>query len=155
MRCPDVVIEMETIDLAALNQRAAGATPAAAPATPLPLAAPADNSPTSLAVRRLNDWVAAWEAKDVNRYMSFYAPGFRSGPGNTDAWKAKRRVLVGKPGTIGLKIEEIQTRTLAADRVETSFKQTYRSADYSDVISKTLTWQQINGQWLIVKESNR
>ncbi len=155
MRCPNVVIEMETIDLAALNQRAAGATPAAPPAAASPLAPPADNSPAGLSVRRLNDWVAAWEAKDVNRYMSFYAAGFRSDQGDTDAWQAKRRVLVGKPGNIGLKIEDIQTRTLAPDRVETRFKQTYKSADYNDVSTKTLTWQQINGQWFIVKESSR
>ncbi len=152
MRCPDVAIEMETIDLAALNQRAASATP---PAATSPLAAPADNSPASLSVRRLRDWAAAWEAKDVTTYMSFYAPGFTSDQGNADAWKAKRRVLVGKPGNISLKIEDIQTRTLAADRVETSFKQTYRSAEDNNVSTKTLTWQQINGQWFIVKESNR
>jgi outer membrane protein, adhesin transport system len=106
-------------------------------------------------VRRLNDWAAAWEAKDVERYMSFYSPGFSSTLGNNNAWKAKRRALVSKKGTIVVKVEEILTNTLAADRVETSFKQTYRSADYNDVGIKTLTWQKINGQWFIVKESNR
>jgi outer membrane protein, adhesin transport system len=174
-RCPATAIETPTIDLTTLDRRAAATQPVAPPATttpvastrvaPLPAPAAANasigssmdapNSPASLSVRRLNDWAAAWEAKDVQRYMGFYAPGFVSGSGSTANWKAKRSTLVGKAGPIGLKVEEIQTTTLAADRVETSFKQTYYSADYKDVTTKTLTWQRLNGEWFIVKESNR
>ena len=169
-RCPDVAIEMETIDIEALDKRAAGlnpntsatpavssvplAAPVVSPAQPLP-GSPSDNTPAGLTVRRLNDWAAAWEAKDVARYMSFYSPGFSSTLGNTNAWKAKRRALVGKKGPITVNLEEIVSNTLAADRVETSFKQTYRSANFNDVGVKTLTWQKIDGQWFIVKESNR
>ena len=167
-RCPATAIEMDSIDLAALDKRAG--TPAAAtapattapvssaavsPATPLTPASAAALGPAGLSVRRLNDWVAAWAAKDVPRYMSFYAPGFSSALGDADAWKAKRRALVGKKGSIRVKIEDIQTNTLTADRVETTFKQTYKSANFSDSVSKTLTWQQIDGQWFIVKETNR
>ncbi|MBC7954419.1 MAG: TolC family outer membrane protein [Cytophagales bacterium] len=168
-RCPAIAIEMEPIDLVALNKRAVGgaAAPPGAASNSSPVSAPAlssltptpattgANSPASLSVRRLNDWAAAWEAKDVQRYMSFYAPSFTSAQGNTEAWKARRRVLVGKKGDISLKLEDVQTNTLAADRVETSFRQTYRSANFNDETTKTLTWQQIDGQWFIVKESNR
>ena len=170
-RCPATVIEMESIDLAALDKRAGTPAPgaaraAASPVTsstaalpasvPTPAPASADaTSPAGLSIRRLNDWAAAWEAKEVSRYMSFYAPGFTSSVGNADAWKAKRRALVAKKGNISLKIEDVQAITLTPDRVETSFKQTYKSPDFSDVTHKTLTWQQIDGQWFIVKETNR
>ncbi len=169
-RCPEVAIEMENIDIEALNKRAAGLnqnTPVVPTARSAPLAAsavsptvrapdsPVDNTPAGLTVRRLNDWAAAWEAKDVARYLSFYSPGFSSTLGNTNAWKAKRSAMVSKKGPIIVKVEEILTNTVAADRVETSFKQTYRSADFNDVGIKTLTWQKIDGQWFIVKESNR
>ena len=170
-RCPATVIEMESIDLAALDKRAGTPAPtaaraAASPVTsstaalpasvPTPAPASADaTSPAGLSIRRLNDWAAAWEAKEVSRYMSFYAPGFTSSVGNADAWKAKRRALVAKKGNISLKIEDVQAITLTPDRVETSFKQTYKSAGFSDVTHKTLTWQQIDGQWFIVKETNR
>jgi len=170
-RCPTTVIEMESIDLAALDKRAGTPAPAVAraatsPATstaalpaPTPVPAPAAEpaaatSPAGLSIRRLNDWAAAWEAKDVSRYMGFYAPNFTSNLGNTEAWKARRRALVAKKGNISLKIEEIHTVTLTPDRVETSFKQTYKSAGFSDVTNKTLTWQQVDGQWFIVKETN-
>ncbi|HEX3139544.1 MAG TPA: TolC family outer membrane protein [Rhizobacter sp.] len=165
-RCPTLAIEMQEMDLPTLNKRAAaitpptGAAPVAAPiSTPLtPQPAPASaapNTPAGMATRRLNEWVAAWEAKDVVRYMSFYAPSFSSGNGSTDSWKSKRRLLVGKKGNISVRAEDIQTHTIAPDRVETSFNQVYRSDNYNDVSTKVLTWQLIDGQWLIVKESNR
>jgi adhesin transport system outer membrane protein len=159
-RCPTLAIEMREMDLKRLDQRAAAITspttaaPAAMPA-PTARAAAAADTPASLSVRRLNDWAAAWEARDVSRYMSFYAPNFVSTNGDTAAWKAKRRVLVGKKGNISVKVEDIQTNTLAPDRVETSFNQIYRSDNYNDVSTKVLTWQLIDGQWYIVKESNR
>jgi len=170
-RCPATAIEMESIDLAALDKRAGTPTPgvaraaaspvssASAPVLPTTVPAPtpasAATGPAGISVRRLNDWAAAWEAKDVSRYLSFYAPGFASSLGDAEAWKAKRRALVGKKGNISVKIEDVQAVTLTPDRVETSFKQTYKSADFSDVASKMLTWQQIDGQWFIVKETNR
>ena len=40
-------------------------------------------------------------------------------------------------------------------RIETRFKQTYRSSGYSDVDNKALTWQRRGNEWFIVKESNR
>ncbi|MBX3622873.1 MAG: TolC family outer membrane protein [Rhizobacter sp.] len=183
-RCPADVIEAPSIDLDALNQRAAAlssagstatarttpsTTPLAAPAPALPAqpapavptVAPASPTPASagapaaLTVRRLNDWAAAWEGKDVSRYMSFYAPGFVADRGTTPAWKAQRSAVVGKAGDVALKIEDIETRVLAPDRVATDFKQTYRSGGTSEVTRKTLVWQQIGGEWLIVKESSR
>jgi len=41
------------------------------------------------------------------------------------------------------------------DSVVTSFTQTYTSANFKDKTLKVLTWKQIDGQWVIVKESNR
>ena len=40
-------------------------------------------------------------------------------------------------------------------KVETRFKQDYSSSNYKDSSDKVLTWQRLDGQWLIVAESNR
>ncbi|MET0333910.1 MAG: TolC family outer membrane protein [Rhizobacter sp.] len=176
-RCPLEAIDIQPLNLDALNQRALSMAPGSLPTTPgtpgtttsarsasplasapaLPVAptAASINGPTALSVRRLNDWAAAWEAKDVDRYLAFYGPQFRSDQGDATAWKARRRSAVNRSGNISLKLEEVQARELAPDRVETLFKQTYRSNSYSDVMQKSLIWQQVDGQWLIVKESNR
>jgi outer membrane protein, adhesin transport system len=39
--------------------------------------------------------------------------------------------------------------------VVTSFEQNYSSANFKDKALKALTWKQMGGQWVIVKESNR
>ncbi|MBL0731031.1 TolC family outer membrane protein [Piscinibacter sp. HJYY11] len=177
-RCPLDAIEIQPLNLEELNRRATSllpnqgvpATPgsttssntprtqpvvAKAPALPSEPTAASANGPAALSVKRLNDWAAAWEAKDVDRYLSFYAPDFRSERGDADSWKAQRRRLVAKKGDINVKLEEVLARELAPDRVETQFKQSYRSDGFSDVMQKSLVWQQIGSQWLIVKESNR
>jgi adhesin transport system outer membrane protein len=178
-RCPLDAIEVQPLNLEELDRRAAtalapglatpaptGTSAATAPvrapaATPKPPALPLEptaasaNGPVVLSVKRLNEWAAAWEAKDVERYLAFYAPGFRSDRGDTESWKTERRRLVSRKGDINLKLEEVLARELAPDRVETQFKQSYRSGGFSDVMQKSLIWQQIGGQWLIVKESNR
>lgn len=173
-RCPAEVIVLDPLNLEALDKRASQITPATpAPAVPRPTssvtpaptgrAEPTSSSSTlsraadatTLTVQRLNEWAASWEAKDVDRYLSFYSPEFRSDRGAADAWKAQRRALVSKKGDIGVKLEEVRAQALAPDRVETTFKQTYRSQNFSDVTAKALIWQQSGGQWYIVKESNR
>lgn len=153
--------------VASANRVAPASTNRVAPApannnlAPLPTTPPVEpvgdvaNTPASLTTRRLNDWAAAWESKDVERYLGFYAPDFKPARGGAAAWKADRRAKVGKPGPIGVKVEEIQTLVLAPDRVETRFKQTYRSSGFNDVGNKALTWQRTGDQWFIVKESNR
>mgnify|MGYP006138729239 CR=1 FL=1 len=75
---------------------------ASAPALPSEPTAASLNGPTALSVRRLNEWAAAWEAKEVDRYLAFYAPEFRSDRGDTDGWKAQRRRLVTQQRTQGL-----------------------------------------------------
>lgn len=61
-----------------------------------------------------------------------------------------------KPGPIGLKLGPVQTRTVAADTIETAFHQTYTSLDYSDKMRKVLTWRlEDDAQWLIYRETNR
>lgn len=180
-RCPLEAIEIQPLNLDELNRRAASLTPGTvlpsttvgSVATPsvrtesaAPLKASANtlpseptaasvNGPTALSVRRLNEWAAAWEAKDVDRYLAFYAPDFRSELGDAESWKNQRRRLVTRKGEINIKLEEVLARELAPDRVETQFKQSYRSEGFKDVMQKSLIWQQIGGQWLIVKESNR
>jgi len=122
---------------------------------PVSVSAAALPTPATLPVKRLNDWVAAWEAKDAERYLSFYAPGFTPSNGRVDTWKARRAALVTKNGPISVKVSDVLTTTLSNGRVETRFKQTYRSSNFSDVTNKVLLWHRFGDEWQIVKETNR
>ena len=158
VRCPADAVQSPPIDFEGLSKRAvSGNAPATPVATAAQAAAPITTLPAGTAsdapLRRLNEWAAAWQAKDLPRYLAFYAPGFQPAQGSAAAWKERRQAMLSKPGPITVRLENIGL-VLDGDKVQTRFRQTYRSDGYSDVTSKALTWEQIDGQWLIVRESN-
>lgn len=169
-RCPIVTPAVEVTPRSELDERArrlmsshgtpapqppAAAAPAPAPA-PAKASSQADRDKVSAVLHQLDGWAAAWRAKDLPRYMSFYSPRFQPRLTSYDEWVAQRRQRVTKPGPIGLKLGPVQTRTVAADTIETAFHQTYTSLDYSDKMRKVLTWRlEDDAQWLIYRETNR
>ena len=157
-RCPVTAVDVKATSLGELDARARKlAVPAltaapvvAAPSAPAPVASPA----VATVQQRLRDWADAWMAKDVDGYLSFYAKDFAPSRSTSAKWIAERRRLVSKTGTIELTLDDIQTQA-QGDAVVTRFQQKYNSSNYKDNSVKVLTWKQIDGKWLIVKESNR
>lgn len=157
-RCPVTAIDVKATSLGELDARARKlAVPAltaapvvAAPSAPAPVASPA----VATVQQRLRDWADAWMAKDVDGYLSFYAKDFAPSRSTSAKWIEERRRLVSKTGTIELTLDDIQTQA-QGDAVVTRFQQKYNSSNYKDNSVKVLTWKQIDGKWLIVKESNR
>lgn len=161
-RCPTDAVVVNATSKQDLDQRAmkmVGGAPTAAPvATKAPAAQPAaaPQTPSDFATQRLNDWVAAWNSKQVDSYMGFYSKDFRpSKAGGKARWVAERRRLVGKKGPIEVTIGRIETQTISPTRVETEFDQNYNSADFKDTMRKALSWEKIGTNWFIVRESNR
>jgi adhesin transport system outer membrane protein len=157
-RCPVTAIDVKTTSLGELDARARKLavptlTPApvvAAPSAPPPAVTPAVSS----VQQRLRDWADTWMAKDVEGYLNFYAKDFTPTRSTSAKWIEERRRLVSKTGKIELVLDNIQTQA-QGDAVVTRFEQKYNSSNYKDVSIKVLTWKQIDGKWLIVKESNR
>jgi len=160
VRCPAQAVPLVQADFNALAQRVPGAVaePAAAPvraAASAPVAAKPAAADTTGPSKRLNDWAAAWEAKDADRYLTFYAPDFKPSQGSLASWKAKRKTMVTKPGPITVLLSGVKAGPASGDTVETRFTQAYTSTNFKDVTTKTLTWARQGGEWYIVKESNR
>jgi adhesin transport system outer membrane protein len=131
-----------------------GAAPAeAATTSPVPSQpAPAVTVDTALD-KAMQDWLAAWTARDVEAYLAAYAPGFAPGGDLArDAWAQKRRQVLGRADKISIDVADVQF-DVAGDHAEMRFRQSYRSPSFSDVVTKTLTWQRIDGKWLIVGEA--
>ncbi len=161
-RCPVTTVEATSVSREELDARA---RKMAGPAVAMPVAAPAavaakaeapmaDEAAAETVAQRLRDWAAAWMAKDVARYFTFYAKDFAPAKSTSAKWISERRRLVGKTGEIDVKVGDIKA-VPKGDSVVTSFTQTYTSANFKDKTLKVLTWKQIDGQWVIVKESNR
>jgi len=159
---PQQALERQTA-LANARERAAQTAPAplasaprAVSAAPLPApgASPeaANNGEVS---RALEGWRAAWSRRDVDAYLEFYAPGFvPATDGDRNAWKEKRRAVLGRAVDIAVEVSDLSVVMPDATHATTTFKQTYRSASYRDVVTKTLQWVRVGDRWLILRESS-
>lgn len=134
-------------------------TPTAAPkpapaAAPVPAAVPEAGGNSEIS-NALEGWRAAWSRRDVDAYLGFYAPGFvPSNDGDRDAWKEKRKAVLGRAVDISVEVSELSVATPDATHATATFRQTYRSASYRDVVTKTLQWVRVGDRWLIVRESS-
>lgn len=156
-RCPAISIDAPTINREELNNRAKKlGGPAVASAAPV--AASTASSPAIAAVptvtERLRGWATAWAAKDIDRYMGFYAKDFAPARSTSAKWINERRRLLSKSGPIEVQLTQVKAEA-RGDAVGTSFTQNYTSQNFKDSSSKALTWKLIDGQWVIVNESNR
>ena len=161
-RCPVTPVDAASATHDELDARArkmmggAVAVPVAAPAavTTKEEAPMADEAAAETVAQRLRDWAATWMAKDVDKYFTFYAKDFAPARSTSAKWINERRRLVSKPGTIDVQVGDIKA-VPKGSTVVTSFEQIYTSNSFKDKTLKVLTWKNLNGQWVIVKESNR
>lgn len=157
-RCPATTVAVSSATKEELDARARRlVAPATAEAVPTPAVTPQPVAPAAAVQtveQRLRDWVATWMAKDVDKYMTFYAKDFAPARMSSAKWITERRRLVGKKGPIEIRVEDVKAQA-QGPYVVTSFKQVYVSQDFKDTTLKTLTWRPINGEWVIFKESNR
>ncbi len=101
----------------------------------------------------LEAWRSAWVQRDVDRYLAIYAPDKApSGSGDRKVWEENRRALISRASQVWIDVSGVEVTQNEPTRATTVFKQSYRSATYQDVVSKTLRWELVDGRWLIVRE---
>jgi len=127
---------------------------AVTPALPTPPAKPsAVAAPSESLSQQLLGWAAAWSAKDIERYKSYYAQSFTPEEGRSmDQWVSESQARLSKPGEIKLEISAFKTTPLHADKTTTEFKQTYNRGNYHDVVVKRLEWVREGNRWKIQRE---
>ena len=133
----------------------AAAAPDAKTATPKPAPAAeaksADGGVEEL-LKTVKSWAQAWSAKDVNAYLAFYAPEFKTPNGETrPAWEAERRRRITAPKSIEVLVDSPKA-SINANNATVSFRQNFRSDTLKVNSSKTLTLVRSNGKWLIQQE---
>jgi adhesin transport system outer membrane protein len=105
----------------------------------------------------VHDWADAWEARDLERYSTFYHPDFQGKKGSGmlgyDAWMEDMAAKFNKAGRITVGMGELDIEE-TGDRYRVRYKQTYKSSNYSDVGYKTLTLgKDAEGNLSIIGES--
>ena len=103
----------------------------------------------------LNRWKADWESRDMERYFSHYAQGFRVERGGMAGWKAqKRKVNAGKTWIkVGVDDMSFFAYPGGNDLMQVTFSQDYRSNNLSNRTLKRQYWIREDGRWRILHES--
>ncbi|NKF21041.1 L,D-transpeptidase Cds6 family protein [Solimonas marina] len=143
---------------------AAKTSPASAPPPPAAVApgptkpaTPSAPSPRdSAALAAVQQWAKAWASQDVDVYLGMYAPEFQPEGGiSRDTWAAQRRNRVSTPKHIEVDVVDPKATDIEDGAVQVTFKQNYKSDDYSDAVDKVLELVPVNGSWKIVREYTR
>jgi tetratricopeptide (TPR) repeat protein len=135
---------------AAVTARPAKATAAVA------AEAPAASGEADALTKVVQDWAAAWSAKDTDKYLALYGSDFAPEGGlSRQAWESQRRARIGKPKQIKVQVSNLQVAKLGDDRAKVSFVQDYQSDSLSNHVGKVLEMKRADGGWRIVREYSR
>jgi ketosteroid isomerase-like protein len=132
-----------------------GGEPPAAAAAATPSAAPAGPSPAQLQVEVtevVSNWAAAWSARDVEGYLSFYSANFElPGAQSRAQWESQRRARIANKSSIEVDISNLNVQ-VNGEEATAEFDQAYKADKYSDNVRKTLRLKKEDGRWKIVTE---
>ena len=114
------------------------------------------SDPSAEVWQTIQDWAAAWSAKDVRRYLAFYAPEFKTGNMSRGEWEKQRASRIEKIQALEVTLSDLIVSVQADGRATATFTQTYRSDRYQDVTRKIMqlekSGEKSGGTWLIVSE---
>ena len=97
-------------------------------------------------------WLDAWQSRDIDSYISFYAPDFKNGSRNLNAYRSyKRRVFKSYKK---MEVEADLIRVLTHPKYAVSFMNQDFHGDnrFHSLGRKILYWQKTSAGWKIIKE---
>ena len=122
---------------------------AVAVAAPKQAAASPDNEEVMATV---NDWAAAWSARDVKRYLSHYGGDFETPKGEArKVWADERTSRIAGKGRINVKVDTPQV-AVNGNTATVKFRQVYSSDRLQADSHKTLVLTRQGGKWQIKQE---
>lgn len=116
----------------------------------------ASKKPTPFPRKEIRDlvsrWQRAWQGKDLETYISCYAPGFNSRGMDLRAWKSHRRALNRKYRSLEIDIRDLKIEKVSNRAARVTFQQDYRAGTYRDEGFKELFLVKKGRYWKIKKE---
>jgi murein L,D-transpeptidase YafK len=100
----------------------------------------------------VNQWRKAWESKDVDTYINFYDPEFKSGKMNLKKWRRYKKDLAALYNNIQIHLS-MPVIFEHKDTAVVRFYQNYTSSGHQDFGEKTLYMWKKNGQYKILNEA--
>ena len=101
----------------------------------------------------LNNWAKAWSSQDIDLYFERYSDEFLPSKGlSREVWKSQRKIRLASPDYIKVNLSDIKINYHEENFSDIEFIQHYQSNTYTDTVKKSLSMQNIEGDWLIVAE---
>jgi murein L,D-transpeptidase YafK len=100
-------------------------------------------------------WKSDWESRDMDRYFSHYAQGFRVERGGMAGWKAQKRKVNSGKTWIKVGVDDLSFFAYpgGSDLMHVTYSQDYRSNNLSNRTTKRQYWVRRDGSWRILHES--
>lgn len=108
--------------------------------------------PKADVLRSVQDWAAAWSAKNTRDYLAAYTPDFKPSGLSRDAWEKQRVGRISKPKMIKVALSDINVSMQDDSHATAAFTQNYQSDAYHDQMEKTLHLVRQSDRWLIAEE---
>ena len=105
-----------------------------------------------IVVSQLLIWLKAWEAGEVNAYLSFYSKNFQAPIKSRKEWEQRRRFILGRSSGTTIQVSDMEMKQ-NEDIIEMSFTQDFKSDRISDIGRKELIWKNEGNSWKIIKET--
>jgi tetratricopeptide (TPR) repeat protein len=101
----------------------------------------------------VEQWAAAWSARDMKAYLGAYAKDFEpAGSMSRKAWEEERRQRILGKASIQVNVDKLEV-TVDGNRAVAKFRQEYKAGELDVSSRKTLDFVKIAEHWLILKES--
>lgn len=156
MVCDVQMPVIPVLDRAAANRTPSLPAEPAAPAKAAPIVAAAAAAATdcSQVPKTVDQWLAAWNRKDLKNYLGAYAETFvPTNKMDRAQWEAMRKSRIGQQADIKITLAGLKTVRCEKNGAEVTFTQTYASKNYSDTVEKTLLLESVKGSWKITREA--
>jgi murein L,D-transpeptidase YafK len=101
----------------------------------------------------LNNWVTAWESRDIDRYAQFYSESnFNSQGMKWNAWKEKKVQTFKAYASINVDIDNVKLTDWSENSIEIKFLQNYKSDQKYFENGKKLLLEKDSLSWKITRE---
>lgn len=101
----------------------------------------------------IESWANAWSAKNVKKYLSYYAADFKTPDGESrKAWAETRKERINRPKHIEVNVSKINVDFEDNSHATVKFYQSYRASNFKAAGGKTMLMVKSGGNWLIQEE---
>ncbi len=104
--------------------------------------------------KKIEEWRADWESRDVERYLKHYSPKFQSKEANFEQFASQKRKVNAGKSWVKVKLSNLSMfrNPGTEELVVTTFEQDYQSNNLNNQMKKRQYWIREDGQWKIVYE---